>query len=134
MLENKALFEMETVIHVEYGGFTIDTEMAVWLMENRGWSIKKEFENKDNNIFTCLIESTFADDYYHINMNSIQFRSHPDILDCVREIKKNHINDVYPDSLYGYIHNLKIVKLSFYAEIENYYDGKEKINCWTSLD
>ena len=114
--------EREVVINARYGGFHLDTEMAIWLMENKNWVVGK---NKD------LEDCGF--DYYMPpqNTDEIAFRMNPDLIECVCALKEIHKNDVYPDSYYGHIHTLKIEKVKVYIGVENVNDGKEKITCWT---
>ena len=33
------MFELEVVLHTDFGGFSFNEEMATWLQENRNWTI-----------------------------------------------------------------------------------------------
>jgi len=123
--------EMEVVIHVDFGGFHIDDEMALWLMENRGWTV-----TKDHNANADLCEC-FGNYFYPLKYepDSVVFRSHPDIVSCVRALQAAHKDDEYRERYYGYIHKLKIQKVRPYLSIENYYDGKERLSVgWNEVD
>lgn len=117
---------VEAVINTEFGGFSLNTEMALWLMENRNWKITKQWDCKEPK---HLVES--IGDHYYVNDEKIDFRLNKDLIDCVRALKEVHKNDTYPESYYGHIHNLKIVKLKVNLSIENYHDGKERIGIYT---
>lgn len=122
-MKNEPITTVEIVIHTEFGGFHLDMEMALWLMENRNWKVTKKWEEREN---FQLIES-FGD--FHPTDDSINFRMNKDLIDCVRAIKEVHKDDKYPESYYGHIHKLEIVKMAVYIGVENYHDGKEKVNC-----
>lgn len=128
------LIELEVVLNCKYGGFSIDSEMALWLMENRNWTVVKDsvYDYKSKNEFptTCLVEG-IGDWFHHAkySFNSIEFRSNRDLIDCVKAIKDIHKNDKYPDSYYAHIHSLEVVKVGVLAEIEDYDDGHERITC-----
>ena len=58
--------QMELVLNVDYGGFSFNTEMALWLSENRGWTVlsEKKYNHKEKYIkvfvfviviYPCLI-------------------------------------------------------------------------------
>lgn len=121
--------EIELVLNVDYGGFRFDTEMALWLSENRGWQIikNKDYDYKSQYPLTTLID--LGGDYFCSPKDNIQIRSHKDLIDCVRYLQKLHETDEYPESIYGHIHDLEIKKISVEIEIEDYHDGKEKVVC-----
>jgi hypothetical protein len=121
---------VEVVIHTDYGGFHINTEMALWLMENRNWKIaSKDMWDKTEGF--QLIES-LGDYFYPTREFENAIRTNKDFIDCVRAIKKLHEDDEYPESYYGYIHKLSIVNLKVNLDIENYHDGKERVSCSVS--
>ena len=124
--------ELEVVLHVDFGGFRINDEMALWLMENRGWIIDKTDDWRDDCPLNHLYES--GQWIWSPHNDSIAFRSHPDLIACVRALKERHKDDSYPDSIYGHIHGLAIQKVIFKADIEDYHDGKEKVNGWVNVD
>ncbi len=122
---NNPIFEIEVVINDDYGGFSFDTEMALWLMENKGWVIEKSYEKKDYPL-NCLIESGL-DYFYTPHRESIALRTHPDLIECVKTLKKFHENDSYQQKREGHIHSLAIKKVSINLEIDEYHDGKERV-------
>jgi hypothetical protein len=127
--------ELELVLNVDFGGFSFDTEMALWLSENREWIVIKEskydYKLKDKYSINTLVEMS-GNYFYSPHGDKIELRSNRDLIDCVRALQKLHENDSFPDSHYGHIHNFAIKKVTVHVEIENYYDGKERIKCWTS--
>lgn len=115
--------DIKLVMHKSYGGFHIDKEMALWLSEHCNWSIGgKECD------LTCQIS-----DYYSTNkfdINSIELRSNPDLIKCVEALQNKHQNDSYSDKYYNYIYKLKIINYTINLSIEDYHDGKEKLNVY----
>jgi hypothetical protein len=123
------MFELEAVINVEYGGFSLSDEMALWLVENKKWKLlsNKEYDYKLKYPIETLLD-LFKDMHIHPHMNDeIEFRSNKDLIECVRHFKALHKNDEYPESYYGKIHTLRIEKIKINVEIDDYYDGKERI-------
>lgn len=130
-MKTEPIATVEAVIHTDYGGFHVNMEMALWLMENRNWKIAtKDMWNKTEG---CQLIESIGDDYYPVD-DSINFRLNKDLIDCVRAIKEVHKDDEYPESYYGYIHKLKIVKVAIYLGIEDYHDGKERISVFPQTD
>jgi hypothetical protein len=123
------MIEMELVINVDFGGFSFDTEMALWLSEHRGWTVlpEKKYNYKEKYPINTLVE--MSGDYFYSPNDGIELRSNKDLIDCVRALQILHENDDYPEAYYGHIHNLSIKKVAVHIEIENYYDGKERIKC-----
>ena len=126
------MLEIQLVLNTDFGGFSVDSEMALWLIENRGWKLipANEFDYKTKYPVNTLIDSTFADLVHAPNANTLEFRSHPDLIDCVKAVKLAHKKDSFPASRYGHIQKLSIKNVKVHLEIEDYHDGKEKINCW----
>lgn len=124
------MLELELVINTAFGGFQLSDEMANWLVENRNWTIivQKTYNYKAKYSLETLLNMGGMN--IHPNDNDgIEFRSHKDLLDCVRHFKIVHENDKYPDSYYGHIHKLEIQKFKVRVEIEKYHDGKERVIC-----
>jgi hypothetical protein len=44
------MFELEAVINVEYGGFSLSDEMALWLVENKNWKRAEDLTNLTDNL------------------------------------------------------------------------------------
>lgn len=125
-----SLLELEVVLHRGYGAFHIDDEMALWLMEHRGWTMVKGMNAypKGKWPMTCL-DDECHDFVYSPHGDTIEFRSHPDLIACVKALKELHKNDSHSDKMYGHIHKLKIAKMEISAGIEDYNDGYERLNC-----
>ncbi len=120
----------QIVIHVGYGGFHVNQEMADWLEKNRAWILidNKDYDHKAVYPLHTLVKLG-SDHYFNPDKNELEFRCDQDLIDCVREIKKCHEDDKFPDSRYHLIHKLRIVNLDVKIEIENYNDGYEKVVC-----
>lgn len=123
--------DLELVLNTQFGGFHFDTEMALWLIENRNWVVlsEKEYDYKKEYPINTLTE-VMGDYYYSPHKDTIELRSNKDLIDCVRFLKEKHKDDVYPEKYYGHIHSLSVKRVKVRVEIEDYHDGKEKINCW----
>jgi hypothetical protein len=136
MNKDDVIAEIEVVLHTNYGGFHVDTEMALWLMENKGWKIIEEnnplgnYYGKESEFPINWLKDSPHDYFFNPNYSSLKFRTNPDLIECVKTLKELHKNDVYPMSRERYIHSLKVVKIKIHASVEDYYDGKERINCW----
>jgi len=129
----KPVFESEIVIHPEYGGFHIDTEMALWLMENRNWKIT------DNNDEYIKKDSEFdligSGDYFFAPKNKEISRTNQDLIDCVKALQKSHKHDTFSEEYYCYIcKHLEIQKVKVFLEVYDYHDGKEKVSCDIEID
>ncbi len=125
---------MQLVLNKEYGGFHFNKEMTEWLKQNRNWTVLGyQDKNKKEYPVTTLIGER---DYFSGVNNSIELRSHKDLIDCVKELKKLHENDKYPERYYGHIHGLKIVTIEMNPVIQDYHDGKERVqfDCQESYD
>ena len=112
---------IELVLHTDYGGFHIDDEIALWLMENRGWTISKKVEDDGTDLYE------YSSDYFVTRKHkssSVELRSNPDLIDCVRELQKLHKDDDFREKHYGYIHKLRVVKIEVKISIEDYHDGR----------
>ena len=130
------MFELEVVLHTDFGGFSFNEEMATWLQENRNWTILNDEDydySKKDYPLTTLVKQSF-EYLYSPHSSDIKLRSHQDLIDCVRALKEQHKNDTYPDKHYGYIHKLKITSVRLVLEIEDYYDGKERLNSYVVED
>jgi len=96
---------VEVVIHTDYGGFSINTEMALWLMENRGWTVAPKNADPAGH----QLGESIGDYFFSTEKDEVKLRTNKDLIDCVRAIKEIHKDDVYPERYYGYIHKLKCV-------------------------
>lgn len=137
------MFDLEAVINVEFGGFSLSDEMALWLMEEKGWTIldNKEYDYKKKYPVETLLD-VGGNMNIHPDLNDdIKFRSNKDLIECVRHFKVLHKNDEYPESYYGKIHDFRVEKIEIKVEIDDYHDGKERIvssvfvdNCYNDDD
>lgn len=122
---------LEIVLNVEYGGFSFDTEMALYLQE-LGWAVikAKDYDYKAKYPVNTLIDC--GNDYFtHPDLTSIELRTHPDLIKCVKDLQKLHENDEYLESHYGHIpHNFKVQSLQLEIEIQNYDDGIERVKSY----
>lgn len=125
--------KMQVVLHRNYGGFGLTPEMANWLVDNKGWQLI-DYNYKEKYPLETINIENYGSDYYCPNQDKIEFRSHPDLIECVKHFKKVHENDKYPDSYYGLIHSLKIVEVKVSLEIEQYNDGYERVTSEISTE
>lgn len=125
--------ELEVVLHVEYGGFSLDTEMALWLLENRGWTVVKEadfdYERRGEFPLNVLVEGGLSDHYYHPRAGSIAFRAHPDLRACVRALHAAHAGDSYDERRACHVLALAVVTARVVVEVEDHHDGQERLTC-----
>ncbi len=109
------------VLNVKFGGFGLDKEMADWLIANRGWRLV----NDDCAEPKTLIHTYDRYDPAWLGRNDIEFRSNPDLVDCVRELQK--IKGTYSEDRLRCVHNLKIQTVDVEISVNDYHDGKEEI-------
>lgn len=133
MRNDTVVANIEIVINVTFGGFSIDTEMALWLIEHRGWVSKKEdaydYTAKDQWPLTHLIESG-SSWIYSPHSDSMAFRMHKDIIDCVQALQEQYKDDGYQERRTRHVHHLKVIKAALHIDVEDYHDGKERVHCW----
>lgn len=114
--------EIELVLHTSFGGFHFDTEMALWLSENRGWNIIRyadfDYKERGNYPVNTLLDMNSC--FLPPNDN-VGLRSNKDLIDCVRALQAGNNR---------YVHRLTIMKVVIHVEIEDYHDGRERVNCW----
>jgi hypothetical protein len=131
-MDNDCVLEKELVIHDNYGGFHLNKEMAIWLVENRNWITTN---NHDKDLPLNYIFYDNYDYFYRTGYDTIFFISQKDLCDCVKDIQNKYIQKKYSDSnssftdKYNYIFSLKVIKIKINVFIESYNDGHEKICC-----
>lgn len=129
----KIMYELELVINVKFGGFSFNTEMSSWLKDNHNWTIlsheEYDYKLKDEYPLTTLIKH-IGDYFYSPHSEKIALRSHPDLIECIRTLQKIHENDSFREKHYSHIFSLEVRKVKINLEIEDYYDGKERINSY----
>lgn len=119
----------EFVIHSSYGGFRVSLDMAMWLVENRGWKVVSKSEwDYDTKLPVCDLIDYGGDHFSPPSENdSTTFRSNPDLIACVLAIQAAHADDSFTDRYYRYENGLRIVKMYAEVGIENYNDGHERV-------
>lgn len=131
VLAPKANMKITLVLNVDYGGFSCDKEMAEWLRDNRGWSLLNKDHEFDGRCSDGTIKKTLSrimsNMYYHPDQHSIEFRSNQDLIDCVRELREKRANGTFNKWHYSHIKNLQVVEADVRFSIDNYHDGKEKL-------
>lgn len=131
--------KVTVVINGDYGGFSLNEEMAIWLKDNKGWKIApKDIYPHD--------EYDLAGDhgYYYpsTKWKKQEFRLNPDLIECVRWLKwKYRNNDYYDrdndDSLKESLRkcrDLRIVNVEIDICVEDKYDGIEEISVDRSIE
>lgn len=136
--------QFEIVIHTHFGGFTITDEMAEWLRDNKDWTIFP----KERNARECIqefglskIEKSlfkYGKDFYFYMYDSnchkledeyrIKLRTNQDFIDCVRFLQEKYKDLSYEEERKNKIMKLEIKTVKISLEIEDYYDGKERIS------
>lgn len=127
------LLKTEIVINTKFGGFSLDTEMALYLQEKYGWEIINgdEYDYKKGYDINVLIDH--ANDYFiSPHRNVIEFRSNKELIECIRCLQNKYKDDKHPRI--GHIHNFTIKQVKVYLDIIDHYDGIEKIECHMSTD
>jgi hypothetical protein len=127
---------IELVIHTAFGGFHVNDEMALWLIDHRGWTLLPDTDESHTLLQKGLPPKHIVSgkgDYNHVSDGSSPaFRSDPDVVACVRALKKAHENDSYPEKFHGHIHGLAVVTVTASVEGHNQYDGIENVSVsWT---
>lgn len=127
------VFPTQVVINVNFGGFSFDTEMALWLSENRGWTIisEKEYDYKKNDYPINVLVDCGNNRFYspHNDKNDkIKLRTNLDLIDCVKALKEKHKDDKFPRQ--EHIHNLAIKTVEVDVDVFDHHDGKERVECW----
>lgn len=129
--------ELEVVINTSFGGFQICCEMALWLFENKGWNIITEaeydYKKKSEYPLNTLVDAKDLKFIYSPHDDSIKFRTHPDLIECVRALKelyKEESEKYYRDRQYSStIDDLEVETVTITIGVEDYYDGKERVFC-----
>lgn len=124
--------EIDVVINAAYGGFTVTREMAEWLIANRGWSVVREadYDYATRTPACRLIESRWGYGLPPGTRDDIAFRSDPDLVACVRELRKRRADAGRADKRDDPLHDLRIVRVTVAMEIEDYNDGHERVNAY----
>jgi hypothetical protein len=133
--------EVEIVINCDFGGFSLDTEMAIWLMEMKGWTVTEEPSMSETDHYDLFgMGDFFWPTAKHTDGGNdrcdTSFRMNPDLIECVKALQ-----DKYKELLVWQRLNLKpdhkvlslgIAKLRFHVDVVNEYDGKEEVKCWVT--
>ena len=132
--------EFDIVLNRNYGGFGCCTEMALWLIENKGWTLiqHKDYDYKSKNKYpvTTIIDDKWNS--YFLNNESMELRTHPDLIECLKTLKAqfNPDNDLRShDCVYSKeIDDLEIMQVSVQLGVESYHDGHERLTCHASCN
>jgi len=126
--------EVEVVINVEYGGFSLDTEMALWLMENKGWTSTNVDSGEDETEFDLI---SLGDMFLRSKKyDEVGFRMNPDLVECVKTLQKKHEGTNWSGVAYNDIPKvlqLNVVHVEVHLTVEPVYDGIENIACWSKM-
>ena len=123
--------EFKIVLNVRYGGFSLTKEMADWLAKNKGWKITKK-----NNLDTENDLCGLCGDYYYATSKyeEDEIRRNPDLIECVREVQKDHAKDSWSEQRYNKNFDLQIMDVTVHLEIADVRDGKEEARAWTTIE
>lgn len=130
--------QFEIVLNKNYGGFGCCTEMALWLIENKGWTLiqYKDYDYKSKYPVTTIIDDKWNS--YFPNNESIELRTHPDLIECIKTLKAQfNPEDSYRS--YGCIYSkeiddLEIELVTINLGVESYHDGHERLTCHADCD
>jgi hypothetical protein len=119
----------EIVINTEFGGFSLDTEMAVWLMENRGWRVSKTDSTCDleHDLVEMGADRFVPTDKHVQHYDDTKFRMNQDLIDCVRDLQATYYRG--PGWREAKVNCLEVKTINVHIDVEEYHDGKEEINC-----
>lgn len=123
--------EIEVVINTDFGGFRLDEEMALWLIENKNWKVAKySSEDYDPNGDHDLVDLNGP--YIIPKEDNIAFRTNKDLIECIKYFKDKYKLADYVQRLEiekhgGKVFDLKVVKIVIGISIDDYYDGKERV-------
>lgn len=130
---NMKSFNFDVVLNREFGGFGISQEMALWLVSNKNWPVVDmddfDWNNQEKYPINCLIIWDNKK-YSTVHDRNIEFRSHPDLIECVKAIQELHKNDEFANS--DKIHDLHIQNVKVDLDVDDYHDGKEAVTGYVS--
>lgn len=110
--------KFKIVLNKEFGGFHLTEEMVNWLCTCREWP-RSAFSNVSNDMYYL----TGGHD------NSIYFRTGIDLISCVEYLQHTHIHATSSDRRSCYVcSQLKVCQYEVEYSIEDYHDGKERLN------
>jgi hypothetical protein len=120
--------EFEVLINSNFGGFSIPNEIVLWLHKNKGWELPAK-NGKDNSKFSSMYNNES-----YLKDKSIKSRSDPELIEAYKVCKTewNKREKSHKDKYYSQMSSLKLVKVIANFDVEDYYDGKEKIISWVS--
>ena len=111
------IHEFEIVVNVEFDGFRLDTEMAMWLVENKGWTITQDWEpTKEYDLIDCKGNYFQPTNKY----KKIEFRMNPDLIECVKELQKKYKS-------MNFLERQKYGVCDLNVEVQDVHDGKEEV-------
>jgi hypothetical protein len=117
------VYTNKIVINTQFGGFSLDLEMANWLVKNKNWIITDDAESQEHDLIVVGMNYFYPSNKYQ----DIQFRMLPDFIECVEFLQQKHKNISYINRYRHQVLNLSIVKFDIDLTVEDIYDGKEAI-------
>jgi len=135
--------EVEVVINCGFGGFCLDTEMAIWLMEMKGWTVTEDPSMSETDRYDLFgMGDFFWPTGKHTDGGNdrcdASFRMNPDLIACVKTLQNKYKGlrtwerlKLKPEHK---VFDLGIAKLRFHMDVINKYDGKEEVKCWVTED
>jgi hypothetical protein len=124
--------EFEIVVNSDFGGFHLDTEMALWLMEHKHWRVTED----DNKFETDKYDLVGLGDYFWPTKkyNETEFRMNADLIECIRTLKKKYQGLSYYERKKSgaKVLDLALSRVQVHVEVQDECDGKETVECWTT--
>lgn len=126
--------EIEIVVNVEYGGFSLDKEICEWLRDNKGWKESNNVIQKGNNVIQIV------GNYCYVAGNNTEIRINPDLIECIKTLKEKHEEECENTSFldpYNASHKVldfSIQKIKVMADVEDVDDGIEEVIISHSID
>lgn len=133
-MSNQTQLDFEIAINRSYGGFSIDKEMADYLIE-KGWKTTTDPRNRDDK---TIFQINSNDKWVALANDSVVTRSDPIFLDCVRffQDKYKDLDWIQKDRHNSCALKIKIVNVTASVEVEQYNDGHERVivNCYNDCN
>lgn len=114
---------IQIVLNVEFGGFSLDDEMVLWLAEHKGWTYA---EGYDKNEFVDLV-GMHGHWVASAKYKNDELRTHPDLIECVKTLQAKYEDLPFSEKHYHHIYNFAIEEIEVHVDVVEYHDGKERI-------
>jgi hypothetical protein len=133
------LGEVELVLNVEFGGFSLDYEMAAWLRDNRGWTICSESDPPVKG--KSAVGGTFGGVYWpFVDKEPVYSSAHarvdPDLVACVKALQQLHADekDDHAKKRRRKVWSLRVFRVTTAVTVRDLHDGKETVEPLISVD